>query len=151
MEKGMVLPGYGNPEPVPVPERTHDHIITGLPIPVSLLIDHVNGADDNHDTTLLQPKFFTVCALEGITVEGAEWDILREVRKGLQDGWSEDAVMLAMRDLEKSESKTLRSSEWAKEDGLWRFCDCIYVPMIPDLRRRIAEQHHDSRIAGHAG
>jgi hypothetical protein len=84
-------------------------------------------------------------------VEGAERDILREVRKGLRDRRSEDAVVLAMRDLEKSKNKTLRSSEWTKEDGLWRFCDRIYVPMIPDLHRRIAEQHHDSRIAGHAG
>jgi hypothetical protein len=84
-------------------------------------------------------------------VEGAEWDILREIQKGLHDRWSDDVVVLAMRDLEKSKSKTLRSSEWAKEDGLWRFHDCIYVPMIPDLHHRIAEQHHDSRIAGHAG
>jgi hypothetical protein len=34
--------------------------------------DHSNGTDDNRDTTLLQPEFFTVHMLEGITVEGAE-------------------------------------------------------------------------------
>jgi hypothetical protein len=34
---------------------------------------------------------------------------------------------------------------------LWHFQDCIYVPMIPELQRKIVEQHHDSRIAGHAG
>ena len=34
VEKGMVLPGYGNPEPIPVPKRTRDHIITVLPVPV---------------------------------------------------------------------------------------------------------------------
>jgi hypothetical protein len=84
-------------------------------------------------------------------VEGAEWDTLREVQKGLWDGQSEDAVVLAMRDLEKSKNKTLQSLEWAEEDGLWRFRDCIYVPMTPDLHRRIAKQHHDSRITGHAG
>jgi len=37
MEKGMVLPRYGNPEPVPIPKCTHDHIIMVLPIPVSCL------------------------------------------------------------------------------------------------------------------
>jgi hypothetical protein len=37
VEKGMVLPGYGNPIPVPIPVHTHDRIITVLPIPVSLL------------------------------------------------------------------------------------------------------------------
>ena len=45
VEKGTVLPGYGNPEPVPVPERTRDHIITGLPVPVSLL--NRNGVEES--------------------------------------------------------------------------------------------------------
>jgi hypothetical protein len=35
VEKGTVLPRYGNPEPIPIPEHTCDHIITGLPVPVS--------------------------------------------------------------------------------------------------------------------
>lgn len=113
--------------------------------------DHGNGADDNRDITLLRPEFFAIRALEGMTVEGAERDILREVRKGVKDGKGEDSVMLAMKELEKAKGKTLRSSEWVKEDGLWRFRDRIYVPAIPDLRRRIVEQHHDSKIGGHAG
>jgi hypothetical protein len=37
VEKGMVLPGYGNPIPVPVPMHTRDRIITVLPVPMSLL------------------------------------------------------------------------------------------------------------------
>jgi hypothetical protein len=42
VEKGTVLPGYGNPIPVPVPMHTHDRIITVLPVPVSLLnLDHL--------------------------------------------------------------------------------------------------------------
>ena len=59
--------------------------------------DHGDGDNNNHDTTLLRPEFFTVRALEGITVEGAEWDILKAVRKGMRDGKSEDAVMLVIR------------------------------------------------------
>src|ERR1700733_10062969 len=35
VEKGTVLCGYGNPEPVPIPEHTRDRISTVLPIPVS--------------------------------------------------------------------------------------------------------------------
>jgi hypothetical protein len=31
------------------------------------------------------------------------------------------------------------------------FCGKIYVPNDRDLRRRIIKQHHDTRIAGHAG
>jgi hypothetical protein len=36
----------------------------------------MDGSDDNQDTTLLRPEFFTVRALEGVTMAGAEWDIL---------------------------------------------------------------------------
>jgi hypothetical protein len=66
-------------------------------------------------------------------MEGAERDILREVQKGVQDGQSEDAVMLAMKELDRSKERTVQSSEWAQENGLWKFHDRIYVPMIPDL------------------
>jgi hypothetical protein len=66
-------------------------------------------------------------------VEGAEHDILCEVWRGVQDGRSEDAVVLAMKELERLRGKTLQSSEWAQEDGLWKFCDRIYVPLIPEL------------------
>jgi hypothetical protein len=38
--------------------------------------DHLDGSNDNQDTTLLRPEFFTVQALEGVTMEGAERDIL---------------------------------------------------------------------------
>ena len=76
---------------------------------------------------------------------------MREVQKGVCEGKHEDAVLVAMKELERSKGKTLRSSEWAQDEGLWRFRDRIYVPMIPDLHRRIVKQHHDSKIAGHAG
>jgi hypothetical protein len=41
--------------------------------------------------------------------------------------------MLAMKELERSKGRTVQSSEWSQEEGLWRFQDCVYVPMIPDL------------------
>jgi hypothetical protein len=59
--------------------------------------------------------------------------------------------MLAMKELDRSKERTVQSLEWAQENGLWKFCDRIYVPLIPDLQRRITEQHHDSKIGGHAG
>jgi hypothetical protein len=42
-----------------------------------------------------------------MTIEGAEYDILREVQRGVQDGKSEDAVMLAMKELERSKGRTV--------------------------------------------
>jgi hypothetical protein len=118
---------------------------------LSRCADHDPGSDDNHDVTLLKPEFFAAHTLEGMTVEGAERDILREIRKGVREGRGEDAVVLAMKELDEAKGRTLRSLEWSKEDGLWRFCDRIYVPLIADLHCRITEQHHDSQIAGHAG
>jgi hypothetical protein len=56
-----------------------------------------------------------------------------------------------MKELEKAKGKSLRRSEWVKEEGLWRFHNLIYVPMIPELQWRIAKQHHDSKISRHAG
>ena len=84
-------------------------------------------------------------------VKGAKRDIMCKFWKGVHQGKHEDAVLVAIKELEKSKGKTLQSSEWAQDKGLWRFHDRVYVPMIPDLRRRIVKQHHDLKIAGHAG
>jgi hypothetical protein len=59
--------------------------------------------------------------------------------------------MSAMKELDRSKGKTVQSLEWSQENGLRRFRDRIYVPMILNLRHRIAEQHHNSKIGGHAG
>jgi hypothetical protein len=56
-------------------------------------------------------------------MEGVERDILREVRKGIRDRKGKDAVMLAMKELDRSKGRMVRSSEWAQENGLWRFRD----------------------------
>jgi transposase InsO family protein len=45
----------------------------------------------------------------------------------------------------------VKSAEWSESDGLLMFHSKIYVPNDRDLRHRIVEQHHDTRIAGHAG
>ena len=67
--------------------------------------DHNIRSDDNCDSTLLQPKFFVIRALEGMMMEEVEWDMLCEVHKGVQDGRSEDSVVKAMKELEKSNDK----------------------------------------------
>ena len=43
--------------------------------------NHNIRSDDNCDSTLLQPKFFVICTLEGMTMEGVEQDMLHEVCK----------------------------------------------------------------------
>jgi hypothetical protein len=61
-------------------------------------------------------------------------------------------VAKAARELRKDKGRgTVKSAEWSESDGLLMFCGKIYVPNDRDLRCRIVEQHHDTRIAGHAG
>ena len=57
--------------------------------------DHGTGAGDNSNVTLLHPEFFTthtIQALSGLSLEGEEHDILRDIRKGNREGKQEDAV-----------------------------------------------------------
>jgi transposase InsO family protein len=61
-------------------------------------------------------------------------------------------VTKAARELRKDKGRgTIKSAEWSESDGLLMFHSKIYVPKDRDLRRRIVEQHHDTRIARHAG
>jgi hypothetical protein len=57
------------------------------------------------------------------------------------------------RELRKDKGRgTVKSAEWSESEGLLMFRGKIYVPKDRELRRRIImEQHHDTRVAGHAG
>jgi len=41
--------------------------------------DHGTGINDNRNLTLLRPEFFVICALQGVTFEGAEQDVTHEI------------------------------------------------------------------------
>jgi hypothetical protein len=123
----------------------------GKPDALSRRPDHGDGSGDNNNITLLKPELFTICALEGITVEGEEQDILREVHQRNHDREQEDLVATAAKALKESRGNSVRSSEWKESEGLLLFRDHIYVPNNAELCRRIIEQHHDTRVAGHAG
>jgi hypothetical protein len=101
---------------------------------------------------LLAPELFQIHALAGVRLEGEEHNILREVRRSLKDGMQEESVAKAARELQKDKGRgTIKSAEWSESDGLLMFHGKIYVPNDRDLRHRIIEQHHNTRIAGHAG
>jgi hypothetical protein len=101
---------------------------------------------------LLAPKLFRIHAVAGVRLEGAERNILREVRRSLKDDVQEESVAKTARELRKDKGRgTIKSAEWSESDGLLMFRGKIYVPNNRDLRRRIVKQHHDTRIAGHAG
>src|SRR5882757_9448401 len=64
--------------------------------------DHGTGGGDNSNVTLLRPEFFAahaVRALSGLSLEGEERDILRDIRSGNRVGKQEDAVVKAAEEL----------------------------------------------------
>jgi hypothetical protein len=124
----------------------------GKPDALSRRADHGSGQGDNDNLTLLVPELCRIHTLAGTRPEGEERNILCEVWCSLKDGVQEEAEAKAARELRKDKGRGMvKSTEWSESDGLLMFCGKIYVPTDRDLRRRIIEQHHDTRIAGHAG
>ncbi|GLB41135.1 putative retrotransposable element tf2 155 kda protein type 1-like [Lyophyllum shimeji] len=123
----------------------------GKPDALSRRPDHGDGSTDNADIVLLKPEFFAVRALQGLIAAGEEDKILRDIRRGNREGAQEDVVAKAAAALKSARSgvRSVRSAEWSEDQGVLMFRGRIYVPNIPELRRRIVEQHHDSRVAGH--
>src|SRR6202142_2889285 len=124
----------------------------GKPDALSRRVDHGSGKEDNRDITLLSPDLFRIQALAGVDLVGEERELLKEVRRGLRDDEQEEVVAKAAKELKRDKGRGLvRSAEWSERDGLLLYRGKIYVPKDRDLRRRIVEQHHDSRVTGHAG
>jgi len=61
--------------------------------------DYGNGASNNKDVVLLQPELIAVRALEGLHLEGLEWDMLKEIRQENQKGNQEKPIAKAIREL----------------------------------------------------
>ena len=55
----------------------------------------------------------------------------------------EDAVVKAVEELKRSGTKTIRSDEWALEQGLVLYQGKVYVPKDTKLRTEIIKLHHD--------
>jgi len=100
---------------------------------------------------LLTPNFFTVQALEGLEEAGEEQGILKDIRKEMQDGEKEEPVARAVRELQGSSARSMKSAEWSLSDGLLYFQGKIYVLDTSDLCHQIVVLSHDSRLAGHRG
>jgi hypothetical protein len=124
----------------------------GKPDALSRLADHGSRQGDNDNLMLLTPELFRIHALVGIKLEGDECNILREVWCSLKDDMQEGSVVKAARELWKDKGRgTVKSAEWSESNGLLMFHGKIYVPKDRELRHHIVEQHHNMRIARHAG
>ncbi|GLB45151.1 putative retrotransposable element tf2 155 kda protein type 1-like [Lyophyllum shimeji] len=144
---------HGSQESRILSDRQEAQPAMGKPDTLSRRPDHGDGSSDNADIVLLKPEFFAVRALQGLIAAGEEDKILRDIQRGNREGAHEDVVTKAAAALKSSHSgvRSVRSAEWSEDQGVLMFRGRIYVSNIPELRRRIIEQHHDSRVAGHPG
>ena len=105
---------------------------------------------DNKDVMLLKPEFFRVRTLHQghLLIEGEEEKLLSNIRSSKDH---EDAVVKAVEELKQSGTKTIRSDEWALEQGLVLYRGKVYIPKDTKLQMEIIKLHHDSLVVGHPG
>src|SRR6266404_2320183 len=84
----------------------------GRPDALSRQVDHLRGADDNMDFTLLTPEVFELRAMEAITLEGEEAIFMEQIRQSTQ---FDDPVVKALKTLDAGE---LHSDEWTHTEGI---------------------------------
>ncbi len=72
--------------------------------------DHLRGAEDNADCTLLTPEVFELRAMEAVTLEGEEAVFMEWIRQSDQYN---DPVVKALKALDMGE---LRSDEWTRAE-----------------------------------
>ena len=82
---------------------------------------------------------------------GAEVEVIAEIQMKTKAGVMEDSVMKMVAGFKDSKVDTVQGAEWNLWDDLVYYRDCIYVLEDKDLQRRIVEQHHDMKVAGHLG
>src|ERR1700761_236126 len=68
----------------------------------------------------------------------------------MEDQDQEEVVVKAVKELKKSLTKSVKSSEWTMENSLLHYRGKIYVPRS-DLHRKISALCHDTKLAGHPG
>jgi hypothetical protein len=109
----------------------------GKPEALSRRSDHSDGKQDNENIVLLKPELFAIRALEGLTVEGEEKDIVREIWKRNREGEVEMQVTVAVKELKRGNQRSMRGEEWKAQDRLILFWDRIYLPKNAELHHQI--------------
>src|SRR5258708_2993641 len=99
---------------------------------VARQVDHLRGADDNMDFTLLTPEVFELRAAEAITLEGKETIFMEWIQQSAQYN---DPVVKALKALDAGE---LCSNEWMCTEGIILYQGRVYVPDNPQLHHNLA-------------
>ena len=66
----------------------------------------------------------------------------------MEDQDQEEVVVKVVKELSKSLTKSMKSSEWAMENSLLYYRGKIYVPGS-DLCQKISALCHDTKLTGH--
>src|SRR5271155_6135603 len=74
----------------------------GKPNALSRRVDHGSVTKDNENIVLLTPDFFAVHALEGMELVGEERDVLKEIRREVDKGETEEVVAKVVKELRKT-------------------------------------------------
>src|SRR5260221_1274550 len=117
----------------------------GRPDALSRRADHLRGAEDNVDCTLLTPEVFELRATEAVTLEGEEAVFMERIRQSDQD---DDLVVKALKALDVGE---LHSDEWTHAEGVVLYRGRVYILDDPQLCHDLVHAHHTAAVAGHPG
>src|SRR5258705_2572069 len=117
----------------------------GRPDALSRWADHLRGADDNMDFTLLTPEVFELRAMEAITLEGEEAAFMEWIQWSAQ---YDNPVVKALKALDAVE---LCSDEWMHTEGVVLYRRRVYIPDNPQLHHNLVHVHHGAAVTGHPG
>src|SRR5258706_31114 len=105
--------------------------------------DHLRGAEDNVDCTLLTPEVFELRVTEAVMLEGEEAVFMEQIRQSDQ---YDDPVVKALKALDAGE---LRSNEWTRAEEVVLCRGRVYIPDDPQLRHDLVHAHHSAAVARH--
>src|SRR5258707_10487179 len=117
----------------------------GRPDALSRRADHLRGAEDNADCTLLTLEVFELRATEAVTLEGEEAVFMEQIRQSDQ---YDDPVVKALKALDVGE---LCSDEWMRTEEVVLYRGRVYVPDDPQLRHDLVHAHHSTAVTRHPG
>jgi len=115
----------------------------GRPDALLRQVDHLRGAVDNMDFTLLTPEVFKLRVMEAITLEGKEAAFMEWIQWSTQ---YDNPVVKALKALDAGE---LHSSEWMHTEGVVLYRGRVYVPDNPQLHHDLVHAHHGAMVTGH--
>jgi len=117
----------------------------GRPDALSRWADHLMGAGDNADFTLLTPEVFKLRATEAVMLEGKEAIFMEWIQQSAQ---YDNPMVKALKALDMEE---LHSNEWMHAEGVVLYRGRVYIPDNPQLCHNLVHAHHGAMVAGHPG